>query len=159
MDNKRLFDLYYSYNLTKIYETFNLRIANFILLVQFVLGSSIVVDFERFLPPHSRNMWQFISGLIIVILSALSFIYKYSDKAILAAQLNKRYGHVINQYQLNKNLNIDLEMLRIEPDDIKIVGAFEDIAYKRSKIQLGLKDHKILTRYQKIIAFLSGESF
>ncbi|QIM65493.1 hypothetical protein [Frederiksenia canicola] len=159
MDNKRLFDLYYSYNLTKIYETFNLRIANFILLMQFILGSSIVVDVVRFLPPHIRPIWHLISGLLIVFLSALSFIYKYSENAILAAQLKKRYGHTINQYQLNKKLNIDREMLKIEPDDIKIVGAFEDIAYKRSLIQLGLPDKKKLTRYQKLVAFLCSESF
>lgn len=159
MDKKRLFDLYYSYNITKIYETFNLRIANLILLIQFILGSSIAVDIVRILPQNCRNYWHLGTGLTIVCLSAISFVYKCSEKAILAGQLNKRYGQVINAYKLNKNLNVDKEMAKIEPDDIKIVGAFEDIAFKRSLIQLGLQDRKKLSLYQKTIAFISGESF
>lgn len=159
MDKIRLFDLYYSYNITKIYETFNLRIANFILLVQFILGSSIIVNFEKTLPICCQHYWNLGSGILIVFLSASSFIYKYGDKAILSGQLHKRYGKIINDYRINKNININKEIAQIEIDDIKIVGAFEDIAFKRSLIQLGLEDKKKLSLYQKLIALACSESF
>lgn len=153
------FVLYYSHNLTKIYETFNLRISRVIVLIQILLGSSIAINLTKIFPTVNIEYWNFFSGLIIAFVSALNFVYKFDESALLAGQQHKRYGKIISSIRLDSNINIDSELKNIESNDVKIVGAFEDIAEKRTQIQLEYEDNIKLSCRQKLIAFISGESF
>lgn len=153
------FVLYYSHNLTKIYETFNLRVARVIVLIQIVLGSSIAINLTKIFPSINIEHWNFFSGLIIAFVSALNFVYKFDESALLAGQQNKRYGKIISSLRLDSSINIEAKLKEIEDSDVKIVGAFEDIAQKRTQIQLDYDDDIKLSCRQKLIAFISGESF
>ncbi|GJH43265.1 hypothetical protein [Pasteurella canis] len=153
------FVLYYSHNLTKIYETFNLRISRVIVLIQILLGSSIAINLTKIFPSINIEHWNFFSGLVIAFVSALNFVYKFDESALLAGQQYKRYGKIISALRLDSTINIDSELKKIESDDVKIVGAFEDIAQKRTQIQLEYDDNIKLSIRQKIIAFISGENF
>lgn len=153
------FVLYYSHNLTKIYETFNLRIARVIVLIQILLGSSIAINLTKIFPTLNIEHWNFFSGLIIAFVSALNFVYKFDEVALLAGQQYKRYGKIISALRLDSDINIESELKKVENDDVKIVGAFEDIAQKRTQIQLEYDDNIELSCRQKVIAFIAGESF
>lgn len=153
------FVLYYAHNLTKIYETFNLRISRVIVLIQILLGSSIAINLTKIFPTINIEYWNFFSGLIIAFVSAINFVYKFDESALLAGLQHKRYSKIISAIRRDSSLNIDEELQKIENDDVKIVGAFEDIAQKRTEIQLEYADNTKLSCRQKIIAFISGESF
>lgn len=159
MTNDSEFSLFYAHNLTKIYGTFNSRIANIITFIQILFGSSLALDVTKTFPLLSDYHWTFWTGAIVTATAILSFVYKFDEKALLSNQLYRHYGSIISKYRHNPALDIDHEMLNLPIDEIKIVGAFEDIAYKRTAIQLSRDDYTKLDCYQCFIAYFSGDSF
>ncbi len=157
IDSKFL--LYYSYNLTKIYTTLNLRISRLIVFIQIFLGSSIAINLTVVFPSINIEHWNLFSGLTIAFVSALNFVYKFDENAVLAGQQYKRYKSIISALQANSKLNIDSRLKEIEENDIHIYGSLEDIAQKRTQIQLDYDDDIKLNWRKKFIAFISGESF
>ncbi|MDP8078363.1 hypothetical protein [Phocoenobacter skyensis] len=87
------------------------------------------------------------------------FVYKYNEVALLSKQQSERYKNIISLLNTDPKLDINAELNKIEKYDVDISGALEEIAFKRSAIQLSLEDTTELTLYQRIIAKLAGEYF
>ena len=76
MTNDSEFSLFYAHNLTKIYGTFNSRIANIITFIQILFGSSLALDVTKTFPLLSDYHWTFWTGAIVTATAILSFVYK-----------------------------------------------------------------------------------
>ncbi|MDU4566135.1 MAG: hypothetical protein E6Y63_06755 [Haemophilus parainfluenzae] len=155
--NDLVFELYYSYNLENLFYHCNARLNNLFTVVQLLLSSAIIGDLSSYTPP-SVNI-NIIIGLILAVLSALSLVYRFGEKAVSARIGADRYSALIHRHSKMTDDELADVLLESNSLDNHITGVFADIAYKRSAIQLNLQDDTKLTCYQSFIAKFCGEKF
>ena len=151
-----VFKLYYSYNLENLFYHCNVRLNNLFTVIQLLLSSAIIGDLSRYVPNVNVNI---IIGVVLAMLSALSLVYRFGEKAVSARIGADRYSALIHRY--SKMTNDELAEALLDTDSINnyISGAFADIAFKRAAIQLELVDETKLSCYQSFIAKFCGEKF
>lgn len=151
-----VFKLYYSYNLERLFYCFNSRLNNLFTIIQLLLSSAIIGDLSRYASNFNLNI---AIGIILAILSALSFVYRLGEKAVASQIAMNRYSVLIHRYSTMSDDEISEALLETSSIDSPITGSLVEIAYKRSAIQLELQDDTKLNCYQKFIAKFCGEKF
>lgn len=152
--NDLVFKLYYSYNLERLSYCFNTRLNILFTLLQSLLACTIIGDFSR----YSAN-FNIAIGFILAVLSALSFVYRFGEKAGASKIAMNRYSALIHRYSTMSDDEMSDALLESSSIDSPITGSLVEIAYKRSAIQLELQDDTKLNCYQKFIAKFCGEKF
>lgn len=154
--NDLIFKLYYSYNLERLFYCLNTRLNNLFTIIQLLLSSAIIGDLSRYTSNFNLNI---AIGVILAVLSALSFVYRLGEKSVASKIAVNRYSALLYRYTKMSDDEISEALLENNSIDNHISGAFEYIAFKRSSIQLGLEDNTKLSCYQSLIAKFCGEKF
>lgn len=151
-----VFTLYYNYNVERLFYQFNNRLNNLFMVIQLLLSSAIIGDLSRYTSNFNLNI---AIGFILAVLSALSFVYCFGEKAVSAQLATDRYLVLIHRYEKMSNDEISEALIGVNSIDSQITGAIVDIAFKRSSIQLELEDNTQLSCCQTLIAKFCGEKF
>lgn len=151
-----VFNVYYNYNLERLFYHFNNRLSNLFIVIQLLLSSAIIGDLSRYIPNFNVNI---VIGMILAVLSALSFVYRFGEKAVSSRIAMDRYLALVHRYEKMSNDEISEVLIGGNSIDSYITGSLVAIAYKRSAIQLGLEDETQLSCYQATIAKFCGEKF
>lgn len=151
-----VFELYYSYNLENIYYHFNARLNNLLVTIQLLLSSAIIGDLSRYFPNTNFNI---LIGVVLAVLSIVSLVYRFGEKAALSQVAKGQYQALIKRYPKMNDDELNNALTETDAIDNHIIGAFCDISHKRSAIQLGREDDTKLNCYQSAIAWFCGESF
>lgn len=154
--NDLVFELYYSYNLENLHYHFNNRVNKLLITIQLLLSSAVFGDLSQYFPNLHLNI---IIGLILAILSALSLVYGFGEKAALSQATKAQYQPLLKRYAIMTDEELIQELIASDSSNSNITGALTDIAYKRSAIQLNLEDNTKLGCYKSIVAWFCGESF
>lgn len=149
-----VFELYYSYNLENLHYHFNARINNLLTVIQLLLSSAIIGNLSQYF-----TYANLIIGIALAVLSALSLVYRFGEKAAISQIAKARYSSLIHQYSQMNDDELRQALFNSDAIDNHITGAFTDIAFKRASIQLNLDDTTDLSCYQSVIATFCGEKF
>ena len=151
-----VFELYYSYNLENLNYPLNDRLNKLLITIQLLLSSAVFGDLDRFFPDFHLNI---IVGFILAILSVLSLVYGFGEKAALSKVAKAQYQPLFKRYSTMTDEELNQALITSDLLNNNITGALTDIAYKRASIQLELEDDTKLTCYQSFIAKFCGEKF
>ncbi|HDR1061696.1 TPA: hypothetical protein QB310_000391 [Pasteurella multocida] len=151
-----VFNLHYSYNIENLNYHFNARLNNLLTLIQLLLSSAIIGDLSRY---TSNLNIDIILGLILTVISSLVIVYRFGEKLVSSRIAADRYSALIHRHSNMSDNELANALLETNSINNQITGAFADIAYKRSSIQLNREDITELTPYQSIIAKFCGENF
>lgn len=154
--NDLLFELYYSCNLENLNYHLNDRLNKLLITIQLLLSSAVFGDLDRFFPDFHLNI---IIGFILAILSVLSLVYGFGEKAALSKVAQAQYQPLFNSYSAMTDDELNQALLASNLLNNNITGALTDIAHKRAAIQLGLEDDTKLSSYQSFVAKFCGEKF
>ena len=124
--------------------------------IQLLLSSAVFGDLDRFFPDFHLNI---IIGFILAILSVLSLVYGFGEKAALSKVAQAQYQPLFKSYSTMSDKELNQALITSDLLNNNITGALTDIAYKRAAIQLRLEDNTKLSRYQSFIAKFCGEKF
>lgn len=151
-----VFELYYSYNLENLNYHLNDRLNKLLITIQLLLSSAVFGDLDQFFPCFHLNI---IIGFILAILSVLSLVYGFGEKAALSKVAQAQYQPLFKRYSIMTDEELNQSLIASDLLNSNITGALTDIAYKRASIQLKLEDDTTLSCYQSFIAKFCGEKF
>lgn len=154
--NDLVFELYYSYNLENLNYHLNDRLNKLLITIQLLLSSAVFGNLDRFFPDFHLNI---IIGFILAILSVLSLVYGFGEKAALSKVAKAQYQPLFKRYSTMTDEELNQALITSDLLNNNITGALTNIAYKRAAIQLRLEDNTKLSRYQSFIAKFCGEKF
>lgn len=142
------FTIHYSHSLADMNACYYQRMSSCIDFLLIFLGAATM----------GATLNPFVIGLLVTLLSTLSFIVRPGEKSALFRVQQKRYIELsaippTNNDSLREALNT------IERDDLKTIRNFESAAYIRAgKIVGSDVSDKRLTRLQFFMALLGGET-
>ena len=151
-----VFELYYSYNLENLNYHLNDRLNKLLITIQLLLSSAVFGDLDRFFPDFHLNI---IVGVILAILSALSLVYGFGEKAALSKVAQAQYQPLLKSYSTMTDEELNKALITSDLLNNNITGTLTDIAYKRASIQLELEDDTKLSFCQLFVAKFCGEKF
>ena len=154
--NDLVFELYYSSNLENLNYHLNDRLNKLLITIQLLLSSAVFGDLDRFFPDFHLNI---IIGFILAILSVLSLVYGFGEKAALSKVAQAQYQPLLKSFSTMTDDEFNQELVATDLLNNNITGALTDIAHKRAAIQLGLEDDTKLSFYQSFVAKFCGEKF
>nr|DAM47407.1 MAG TPA: SMODS and SLOG-associating 2TM effector domain family 5 [Caudoviricetes sp.] len=154
--NDLVFELYYSYNLENLNYHLNDRLNKLLITIQLLLSSAVFGDLDRFFPDFHLNI---IIGFILAILSVLSLVYGFGEKAALSKVAQAQYQPLLKSYSTMTDEELNHLLITSDLLNNNITGALTDIAYKRASIQLELEDDTELSFCQLFVAKFCGEKF
>lgn len=154
--NDLVFELYYSYNLENLNYHLNDRLNKLLITIQLLLSSAVFGNLDRFFPDFHLNI---IIGFILAILSVLSLVYGFGEKAALSKVAKAQYQPLFKRYSTMTDEELNQALITSDLLNSNITGALTDIAHKRAAIQLRLEDDTKLSPYQSFIAKFCGEKF
>lgn len=154
--NDLVFELHYSYNLENLNYHLNDRLNKLLITIQLLLSSAVFGDLDRFFPDFHLNI---IIGFILAILSVLSLVYGFGEKAALSKVAQAQYQPLLKSFSTMTDDELNQELVATDLLNNNITGALTDIAHKRAAIQLGLEDDTKLSFYQSFVAKFCGEKF
>ena len=154
--NDLVFELYYSYNLENLNYHLNDRLNKLFITIQLLLSSAVFGDLDRFFPDFHLNI---IIGFILAILSVLSLVYGFGEKAALSKVAQAQYQPLLKSYSTMTDDKLNQALIASDLLNNNITGALTDIAYKCASIQLRLEDDTKLSCYQLFVAKFCGEKF
>lgn len=154
--NDLVFELHYSYNLENLNYHLNDRLNKLLITIQLLLSSAVFGDLDRFFPDFHLNI---IIGFILAILSVLSLVYGFGEKAALSKVAQAQYQPLLKSYSTMTDEELNKALITSDLLNNNITGALTDIAHKRATIQLGLEDDTDLGFYQSFVAKFCGEKF
>lgn len=154
--NDLVFELHYSYNLENLNYHLNDRLNKLLITIQLLLSSAVFGDLDRFFPDFHLNI---IIGFILAILSVLSLVYGFGEKAALSKVAQAQYQPLLKSYSTMSDKELNQALITSDLLNNNITGALTDIAHKRAAIQLRLEDDTKLSHYQSFIAKFCGEKF
>ena len=154
--NDLVFELYYSYNLENLNYHLNDRLNKLLITIQLLLSSAVFGDLDRFFPDFHLNI---IIGFILAILSVLSLVYGFGEKAALSKVAQAQYQPLLKSYSTMTDDELKQALVASDLLNNNITGALTDIAHKRAAIQLGLEDDTELSCCQLFVAKFCGEKF
>ena len=151
-----VFELYYSYNLENLNYHLNDRLNKLLITIQLLLSSAVFGDLDRFFPDFHLNI---IVGFILAILSVLSLVYGFGEKAALSKVAKEQYQPLFKRYSTMTDEELNQALITSDLLNNNITGALTDIVYKRASIQLELEDDTELSCCQLFVAKFCGEKF
>lgn len=154
--NDLVFELYYSYNLENLNYHLNDRLNKLLITIQLLLSSAVFGELDRVFPDCHLNI---IIGFILAILSVLSLVYGFGEKAALSKVAQAQYQPLFKSYSTMSDKELNQALITSDLLNNNITGALTDIAHKRAAIQLRLEDDIELSCYQSFIAKFCGEKF
>ena len=154
--NDLVFEWYYSYDLEKLNYHLNDRLYKLLITIQLLLSSAVFGDLDRFFPDFHLNI---IIGFILAILSVLSLVYGFGEKAALSKVAQAQYQPLLKSYSTMTDEELNHLLITSDLLNNNITGALTDIAYKRASIQLELEDDTELSFCQLFVAKFCGEKF
>lgn len=154
--NDLVFELYYSYNLENLNYHLNDRLNKLLITIQLLLSSAVFGDLDRFFPDFHLNI---IVGFILAILSVLSLVYGFGEKAALSKVAKAQYQPLFKRYSTMTDEELNQALITSDLLNNNITGALTDIVYKRASIQLELEDDTELSCCQLFVAKFCGEKF
>lgn len=154
--NDLVFELYYSYNLENLNYHLNDRLNKLFITIQLLLSSAVFGDLDRFFPDFHLNI---IIGFILAILSVLSLVYGFGEKAALSKVAQAQYQPLLKSYSTMPDDKLSEALVASDLLNNNITGALTDIAHKRASIQLNLEDDTKLSCCQLFVAKFCGEKF
>lgn len=154
--NDLVFELYYSYNLENLNYHLNDRLNKLLITIQLLLSSAVFGNLDRFFPDFHLNI---IIGFILAILSVLSLVYGFGEKAALSKVAQAQYQPLLKSYSTMTDEELNHLLITSDLLNNNITGALTDIAYKRASIQLELEDDTELSFCQLFVAKFCGEKF
>lgn len=154
--NDLVFELHYSYNLENLNYHLNDRLNKLLITIQLLLSSAVFGDLDRFFPDFHLNI---IIGFILVILSVLSLVYGFGEKAALSKVAQAQYQPLLKSYSTMTDEELNKALITSDLLNNNITGTLTDIAYKRASIQLELEDDTKLSFCQLFVAKFCGEKF
>lgn len=154
--NDLVFELHYSYNLESLNYHLNDRLNKLLITIQLLLSSAVFGDLDRFFPDFHLNI---IIGFILAILSVLSLVYGFGEKAALSKVAQAQYQPLLKSYSTMTDEELNKALITSDLLNNNITGTLTDIAYKRASIQLKLEDDTKLSFCQLFVAKFCGEKF
>lgn len=154
--NDLVFELHYSYNLENLNYHLNDRLNKLFITIQLLLSSAVFGDLDRFFPDFHLNI---IIGFILAILSVLSLVYGFGEKAALSKVAQAQYQPLLKSYSTMPDDKLSEALVASDLLNNNITGALTDIAHKRASIQLNLEDDTKLSCCQLFVAKFCGEKF
>lgn len=154
--NDLVFELYYSCNLENLNYHLNDRLNKLLITIQLLLSSAVFGDLDRFFPDFHLNI---IIGFILAILSVLSLVYGFGEKAALSKVSQAQYQPLLKSYSTMTDEELNKALITSDLLNNNITGTLTDIAYKRASIQLELEDDTKLSFCQLFVAKFCGEKF
>lgn len=154
--NDLVFELYYSYNLENLNYHLNDRLNKLLITIQLLLSSAVFGNLDRSFPDFHLNI---IIGFILAILSVLSLVYGFGEKAALSKVAKAQYQPLFKRYSTMTDEELNQALITSDLLNNNITGALTDIAYKRASIQLELEDDTELSSCQLFVAKFCGEKF
>ena len=154
--NDLVFELYYSCNLENLNYHLNDRLNKSLITIQLLLSSAVFGDLDRFFPDFHLNI---IIGFILAILSVLSLVYGFGEKAALSKVAQAQYQPLLKSYSTMTDEELNKALITSDLLNNNITGTLTDIAYKRASIQLELEDDTKLSFCQLFVAKFCGEKF
>jgi hypothetical protein len=154
--NNLVFELHYSYNLENLNYHLNDRLNKLLITIQLLLSSAVFGDLDRFFPDFHLNI---IIGFILAILSVLSLVYGFGEKAALSKVAQAQYQPLLKSYSTMTDEELNKALITSDLLNNNITGTLTDIAYKRASIQLKLEDDTKLSFCQLFVAKFCGEKF
>ena len=154
--NDLVFELYYSYNLENLNYHLNDRLNKLLITIQLLLSSAVFGNLDRSFPDFHLNI---IIGFILAILSVLSLVYGFGEKAALSKVAQAQYQPLFKRYSTMPDEELNQALITSDLLNNNITGALTDIAYKRASIQLKLEDDTELSCCQLFVAKFCGEKF
>lgn len=154
--NDLVFELHYSYNLENLNYHLNDRLNKLLITIQLLLSSAVFGDLDRFFPDFHLNI---IIGFILAILSVLSLVYGFGEKAALSKVAQAQYQPLLKSFSTMTDDELNQELVATDLLNNNITGTLTDIAYKRASIQLELEDDTKLSFCQLFVAKFCGEKF
>ena len=154
--NDLVFELYYSSNLENLNYHLNDRLNKLLITIQLLLSSAVFGDLDRFFPDFHLNI---IIGFILAILSVLSLVYGFGEKAALSKVAQAQYQPLLKSFSTMTDDEFNQELVATDLLNNNITGTLTDIAYKRASIQLELEDDTKLSFCQLFVAKFCGEKF
>ena len=154
--NDLVFELHYSYNLENLNYHLNDRLNKLLITIQLLLSSAVFGDLDRFFPDFHLNI---IIGFILAILSVLSLVYGFGEKAALFKVAQAQYQPLLKSYSTMTDEELNKALITSDLLNNNITGTLTDIAYKRASIQLKLEDDTKLSFCQLFVAKFCGEKF
>lgn len=154
--NDLVFELYYSCNLENLNYHLNDRLNKLLITIQLLLSSAVFGDLDRFFPDFHLNI---IIGFILAILSVLSLVYGFGEKAALSKVAQAQYQPLFKSYSTMSDKELNQALITSDLLNNNITGTLTDIAYKRASIQLELEDDTKLSFCQLFVAKFCGEKF
>ena len=151
-----VFELYYSYNLENLNYHLNDRLNKLFITIQLLLSSAVFGDLDRFFPDFHLNI---IIGFILAILSVLSLVYGFGEKAALSKVAQAQYQPLFKSFSTMTDDELKQALVASDLLNNNITGALTDIAHKRAAIQLELEDDTELSCCQLFVAKFCGEKF
>lgn len=154
--NDLVFELHYSSNLENLNYHLNDRLNKLLITIQLLLSSAVFGDLDRFFPDFHLNI---IIGFILAILSVLSLVYGFGEKAALSKVAQAQYQPLLKSYSTMTDEELNKALITSDLLNNNITGTLTDIAYKRASIQLKLEDDTKLSFCQLFVAKFCGEKF
>mgnify|MGYP007119943829 CR=1 FL=1 len=154
--NDLVFELHYSYNLENLNYHLNDRLNKLLITIQLLLSSAVFGDLDRFFQDFHLNI---IIGFILAILSVLSLVYGFGEKAALSKVAQAQYQPLLKSYSTMTDEELNKALITSDLLNNNITGTLTDIAYKRASIQLELEDDTKLSFCQLFVAKFCGEKF
>lgn len=151
-----VFELYYSYNLENLNYHLNDRLNKLLITIQLLLSSAVFGNLDKCFPDFHLNI---IIGFILAILSVLSLVYGFGEKAALSKVAQAQYQPLFKRYSTMPDEELNQALITSDLLNNNITGALTDIAYKRASIQLKLEDDTELSCCQLFVAKFCGEKF
>ena len=143
-----VFELYYSYNLENLNYHLNDRLNKLFITIQLLLSSAVFGDLDRFFPDFHLNI---IIGFILAILSVLSLVYGFGEKAALSKVAQAQYQPLFKSFSTMTDDELKQALVASDLLNNNITGALTDIAHKRAAIQLRLEDDDIKAKLLSVI--------
>lgn len=142
-----LYQIMYSHYFEKMFSIFTGRLDKILSFVLILLGSSVMANFEH----------TIIIGLAIAIISAVKMAFTFEAAAEHSRKQAALYLRLFNtQHQIASDDELLKEILNIQDGDFSPWVIFTYPAMLRAKTDLGISNEIKLTRFEKLIAWVSG---
>lgn len=141
------FQIYYGYAYENLNKRFYTAIDNITTFILLIMGASIMMPIT--------NNW--LSGFVIALISAMSFVLKPGIKSEQSKQQAKRYSDLILDMK-HDTPDIVNKLKQVTDTDTDGVGILQNVALTRAGMMLGLNTQKDKLSYlELIVARLAGD--
>lgn len=140
------FELYNSYCVEEVCETYNRRLDRILAFVLFVLGASIIATVT------SRTF----VGLAVAFISGLQITYKFGEHAGKSRSQRLRYAELMSRSDLITEKKLSSQLAIASKSDSSASGWMRAVGHVKACIMLGEDTDVVLTWWQRFLAVIWG---